>query len=197
MSKITNTKRSGLPKLTDSIIVDINGKERKLVLSDLATLFNDNLDFAPVSTEQYAETSISAAQIRTFYTLPIELLPALTAGSYYSDIKIIIEFAAGTVGFDTSDKTLYVFWGTSYIPVMGVQSDGFLWATSKNLIAESSSPFNYDAVTPDNIGVGYQSSTTPEALVIGTWADDGTGGVGNGTMLVKVWYTVKTLGTEL
>jgi len=141
----------------------------------------------------YTEVALTAAQIKTFFSDPPTLLPALTAGNYYSDVKIAIELAAGNVGFDTADKSLYVFWGTSYMPIMAV-STGFIYDTSKNLVAESSSPVWHDALIPE-VSVGYQNATTPEALKIGTWGADST--VGNGTMLVKVWYKTKAIGTEL
>lgn len=115
-------------------------------------------------------------------------------GTYYSDLKFSVEFSGGNIGFDTADKNVYIFTSTGYVPLMVMPTNGFLYEMNKNMVVDGTSSVAYDILVPE-VYMGAQNVTTPESIVIGTWGADST--IGNGTMLVKIWYKVRSFGTEL
>ena len=142
----------------------------------------------------YTEVSLVEVQLRTLFSAPVQILPALPVGQYYTDIKIVAEITQGTVGFDTGDKYLNFYFEPDFVNQMTILTQGFFWDTDKVKVAEAKSSMGFDPFTP-TVTSGWQDVTTTGALFLATFTADST--EGNGTMLVKVWYGIGTIGTEL
>lgn len=190
MLNIKSLKRiANIANLDYLLVARQNGLSKDAGYSKIA--WNDLLNILDTAINgNYIEVDISAQELKNSFSSPIEILPALSAGSYYDNVKFSVEFSAGSIGFDTADKSLYIFTSTSYFPLMSMTTDNFFWETNKNLVATQPNGW-YNSVVPD-VYTPIQSSTTPESIVLGTWGADST--VGNGTMKVKCWYTVRTFG---
>lgn len=130
----------------------------------------------------YTEVSISSAQIKAMGTTPIELLPAPGAGSYLEIDKCILEYTAGA--------TAYVFGIASNF---GVRLGGSTVGSEYGVGTLGN--------TSDNIMI-FSTSHSPSTylenrslVITNEDSDDPT--LGDGTILAKIWYKVRTLGSEL
>ena len=134
----------------------------------------------------YTEVQISSAQILAMGGSPIELLPSLSANSYY-DYIMIFEFTGSSVAYDFTAQlcNIVIFpsntrvsssnnWGstTGSYEITQVSTDALLSSAP----AEINSAFSAVQLTTSS-------------------GDDAT--QGNGTALVKIWYKVRTFGSEL
>ena len=150
-----------------------------------------NWDYATLGGYTYAEVAVSSADILAFggFT-PKTLLTTPAANQYYDISKVIIEFTEG--------NTTYTFGGTHlrleysdigfFIDPILI-TGGYDAAIVLDFNSRASETFevnglklpiypNYSSLILDTV---FGSSPT----------------LGDGTMLVKIWYKVKTFGTEL
>lgn len=133
-------------------------------------------------------------------TVPVDLLPAPGANKYY-EYKGVIEY--------TYNGTPYVLTGEDEAIVVGnynlyagsyIQND-LLEITASSVAFFSSDAFANDEFTSEPVTTNTASGASypfplNEAIQMFTWnGTDPT--TGNGTILVKIWYKVKTFGTEL
>jgi hypothetical protein len=118
----------------------------------------------------YTEVAITSPQILAKDTITV--LPAPGANKYYDIEKVIFEYNYGTIAYvNQNPQGIYV------------------------AIARPHAPYNTD------VSVGDQQNPIEyfwlnEAVVM-DYYDGGTIINGNGTLLLKVWYKIKTFGTEL
>lgn len=124
-------------------------------------------------------------------SVPVDLLPAPGANKYYK-YHGVIEY--------THDTTAYVLAANDAI-VVGSYSNYSGTYIQENLIANPNSAvaFFSGGNASDEFTAGTDSAYETilnDPLQMFTWnAADPT--TGNGTMLVKIWYEIKTMGTEL
>jgi len=125
---------------------------------------------------------ISSPQILAIGTTPIELLPTLAAGQYY-DFKIITEYTYGTVAYTNSDANWLVL------------TDGGTQKLAPLL--------NLNGITGNRVNISTHNSNNFEVLVSAiepthgiylTTAAAGNPTLGDGTIKVKISYTIKTFG---
>ncbi len=135
------------------------------------------------SDEIYVEVAISSAQILTSGSNRIELLPAIP-NSYYQG-RFIIEYTFGTTPYTTATSFGLVF-GDSFLLV------SLLTDTQTGIIENKLSLENRFYTV--NQGVYFQCLPTLDEFN-NLIPVDPVGG--DGTVLVKIWYKVRTFGTEL
>ena len=140
----------------------------------------------------YSETTISSANILALDN--VQLLTNAPANGYYDVEKIIFEFNYGTTQYSISTPNALVLEQGSD---MGLVSDNLITAAKDKIVILSSfNPYNEDvdgAADNQNTAVPFDKGSTLNLY----WYSGGTPSVGDGTILVKVWYKVRTIGTEL
>ena len=124
--------------------------------------------------QYYSAVTITSADTLTLSSIPIELLPSPGVGKYY-DTKMIFEYTFNTTPY-TTIGSINVTDGT-------------------NIVYET---FNLSGLGDDAIFIA-QSMTNPAfflylntPLYLTTPTADPTSG--NGSMLVKIWYSIRTVG---
>lgn len=156
--------------------------------------YNSADDGVPITSQQYgfssyAEVEISSAQILSMGSNPIDLLPPLSAGQYY-DAKVILEFSPGNQLYNLDNDFPLVDLNKAYAGVIRnslIRSASNAVAVITDLIIS----------TPDTIsGAVVRSIMLNEgSLTLRTYNE--TDPVdGNGTLLAKIWYNIRTFGTE-
>ena len=154
------------------------------------------LSFSAINTNRldevaYTEVAVTSAQIKTLGSIPKVILAAPGAGKYY-EYWGVIESTYDTAAYTVTDDIVLGDTDTyagSYI--------------SKLIITESESmvePFNsttrgqeVGVIAGTQVGYPFKLNT---ALKLFTYnATDPI--TGSGTILVKIWYVLKTMGTEL
>ena len=136
----------------------------------------------------YTEVVISSAEILTIASVGKELLPAPGAGLYYDISKIILEFTPGSSAYVYTQELDIVSSGLVYKRIDGdLLTGGGTIAIANNIGEETVNSGSYANLYPtvDNESV----------ILAGNTITDPT--TGDGTMLVKIWYTVRTFGSEL
>lgn len=137
----------------------------------------------------YTEVSFSSAQIATMGT-PLSILAAPAAGKYYEIQSLILEYNHNTTAFTTTSPVLYLdgaMFGnisSALITTAGNQVAKVTMSTTDTFVDVST----YVLLPLSSVGVG---------LTIATWNSDNPAGGGDGTLLVKVRYVVRTFGSEL
>jgi hypothetical protein len=154
----------------------------------------------------YIEVPISSTQLLALNTTPVELLPLLNSGEYYDNVKMNFEYnfvsKPYAVGLNTT--ALYItglsqthhmdsYIGTEFLTLTG----------SKVAVIEVNPQDTFDNKVNLDLVNKYRwtdlSSKTFSDLyltAIGKFPlDPFTNGDGN--ILVKIWYEVRTVGTEL
>jgi len=140
----------------------------------------------------YTEVTASSAEILAMGSSGIELLAAPGANKYYDIPKIHLEYTHNTTAYTLADPVLY-FYGA----FMGnIDKEILTTASSKVILLDGNSSVKINAVedipyhiVPDNGGIN-------QPVQIYTWAGTNPT-LGDGTILAKIWYKVKTFGTEL
>jgi hypothetical protein len=139
----------------------------------------------------YTEVAITSPQILAKDTITV--LPAPGANKYYDIEKVIFEYNYGTIAYvNQNPQGIYLNQGRDFIIVHGDIIEG---TQDTVAIARPHAPYNTD------VSVGDQQNPIEyfwlnEAVVM-DYYDGGTIINGNGTLLLKVWYKIKTFGTEL
>lgn len=146
-------------------------------------------DFTGTGFANYAEVSISSAEILTLGDSPISLLPTLGAQEYY-DAKLIFEYTDVGVDYVLADKLVLRINGTSncLIPASFITSGG-------NKLVSITDPYIFLPNEAD--GTVERVPVQPGSGMDFQTLEGNNPTTGNGTILVKIWYTVRTFGTEL
>jgi hypothetical protein len=138
----------------------------------------------------YIEVTIDSTQILNLGKEYVPLLESAGPDNYYDVQKIIIEYTYDSIPYSLND----------YLMIYGTNSYAYL---SANFITEA---FNTATVINNygsksfKIGDDYlnvlSAQTSNMGIRLSTYGgDDPTDG--DGTLLVKIWYIVRTSGTEL
>lgn len=139
----------------------------------------------------YSELTLSDTQMKTGLDVGFDIVAAQGAGTYLEYFGVI-EFNHNTTAYSMSDGLVVGnqnSYGGNYIAddLISSSEDRVIWFSSNGVGQE-------DSFTP-GVSTGY-SVPLNEALRIFTY--NGTNPtLGDGDILIKVWYKVKTKGTEL
>jgi hypothetical protein len=144
---------------------------------------------APTLEYTYIEVPISSAEILDLGTTPKLLLATLGAGLYYDVDKISFEFTEGSTSYTLTDPYLNLIG----LPTAQIQS-GLITGGVDNIAIVRGGTSNYCDTTETASYMGLDSMGAE--IKIGTW-NNSNPTLGDGTILVKIWYKVHTLGTAL
>lgn len=146
-----------------------------------------NLSASTVSDTLYTEVDITAAQIRTSFSVPVEILPQLVSGNYYVIEKMVVIFTPGSVTFSGFDgKPILLYWMPNYYPFAYISSGMFLETLGEDCVTTIMG----GASITDGGGtyVPYQIRDNTKLELVNNYDS----GVGNGTCKFKIWYTVES-----
>lgn len=117
----------------------------------------------------------------------------LSTDEYFSDMKFTVEFIPNT--------TPYTVTSMDYLAI-SANGGNYMSLIDKNLLTKTSKSFVdviWNNVYEDGSGQNYYEVQTPSLIseinIISYNGSNPT--LGDGTLLVKIWYKVKTFGTEL
>lgn len=131
----------------------------------------------------YVEVPISSAQILSFATGNVELLPALPSANEYYDYKLSLEYTAIGAGY-TSNSTYQITSGTAYHGVFDIKQ---FQSNSVIIILTNTSTIPTSNTNRASYNAPYGTS-----VVIGNGMTPISGGTG--TMLIKISYNISTIG---
>lgn len=167
--------------------------EQNTIADDVTTLETTvtSLSGAVSNMElEYTEFTLTSLTLLTGLSGGVTVLDSLPANQYYDIDTVILEYTYGTSPYVLSD---YIVVGNYHL------SSNFLVVPGNRVVVIKNpwQSINYDQ--RNKVMVDYGGGT---ASIIGSQLDiytytgtDATGG--DGTVLVKIWYKVKTLGSEL
>ena len=151
-----------------------------------------NLDYCSPGT--YLEVDIlmgvaGVSGILGMGTVPIELLPTPGVGKYY-EWRGIAEYTHVTTGYTVTDDVVGILGSNSY---GGQLMHGIIEGNSSRLNEfASNGPVDNDS-SSGTLYYGSQFRETNESLII-TMLNGTDPTLGDGTLKVKIWYTVRTFG---
>jgi len=139
----------------------------------------------------YTEVSISSAEILGMGGSPVEILPPTGNLNKYYQYQMLVEFTYGTVGYDfalqSAEPCLSTLSG-SLLTVLG----SALFDAPGNTVGSASN----NSVNGTTANISQELLATTEGVYLTTESEDDAT-VGDGTLLVKIWYKVRTFGSEL
>jgi len=125
--------------------------------------------------QYYTAVTITSAQTQTSYTTPVEVLPNPGVNSYY-DVKFIMEYTFNTTQY-TSGGVSYITDGISNLYALGDISN---FTGDTITIIQSVELESTNKITPNNPLYFYSDNANPTT--------------GDGEILLKIWYTLRTMG---
>jgi hypothetical protein len=144
-----------------------------------------------IPSPSYVEVAVTSAQLKTIGSAPLALLPSggLSANQYYDLNKVILEFTYVAPAYTLSDAHLFI--GTTDNNYAGS------WI-GKNVIASSVNKFAITTgFSPLNV-IGsyteYADEVAGQGIYLGTLGANPA--TGNGTLLIKLWYNIRTIGVS-
>ena len=160
-----------------------------------ATSINDKSEWYYGSDYQYKEVTLSSAEILDLGNTPIDVLDAPGASNYY-EWKVVLEYTYdGANPYTLASDAILVGELNEY---NGGIIKSTLITKAVNTVGMTSSFSSDEQAT---IAATELPVTNVEALneplSVTTWDGNNPAGSGTGTILAKVWYKVKTFGTEL
>ena len=163
--------------------------EKDLLHDDLRTIATAIDNDTPAQT--YIEVDISSDEILAKDT--IQLLPAGGAGTYYDISKMIFEYTHVTTAYTSATNAIEIAQGAD----MALVNDDLIKSafSQASVVTSFGTPYNLDISGGElqNSNVAVSLNTVVECF----WYDGGAITSGDGTIKVKIWYTLRTLGTEL
>lgn len=135
----------------------------------------------------YKEVSISSAQILSLGTLPVELLSAPGGKSYYVLEKVILEYHPVTTQYTFPNDYLWIDSANSQSAIVHpllITNSLYRYCLINTFGNMVNDPIFLVSFTV--------SSALNQPVYFTTWAStDPT--LGDGTMKVKIWYSIKTM----
>lgn len=158
-----------------------------------STSLNDKTGWFYGPDYEYTEVSVTNAEILAMGSTPVSILPAPGANSYY-EYYGVLESVYDTTAYTLAADLVGVLRENSYSG--GLMAPGVI-TQSANAFAEFASNGPLDPTTSAAVDYyGAYRGELNEGVVLTTLnGTDPT--LGDGTILVKIWYKVKTFGTEL
>jgi hypothetical protein len=145
-----------------------NGKYQYYTAEEVAELGNT-----------YIEIELSSADILDSHNTSIPVLPSPGAGNYYNIKDLIVEYNYNTAAYETD---------------LGEDTNFLLSSASKHAVTFNAELFQNtisDNYKPNN----YDASLENEDLVFTNLGDPINSG--DGTALIKIWYSVESVGSNL
>lgn len=139
---------------------------------------------------RYTEVSISSAELLALGDTPKQLLPAPGSGKYYDFSGIVFEYTFVTTGYNL------------VVPLYLTGADrGLIRPQLINEVQNVITSIRGGSADQNYLDAGsyfpvVEKKYLNSSLNLMTW-DDSNPTDGDGTLLVKIWYQVKTFGTEL
>jgi hypothetical protein len=150
-----------------------------------------------VETPIYIEIPVSSSQILNMVSNPIEILPDLSDMQYYEIDKITMELSSSIGYTHVDDDAFCVYVGgrvMSSISKFFLEQVGYYVHTIKDFSTVRENTFAYYPVRDTWTEVNGLES---RAITLSTYEQNNEFTTGNGTILVKIWYKVRTFGSEL
>jgi len=169
----------------------VNTDNENRIVEDIASIIQEieTIESNLPESLTYTEVAISSAQILDLGNTPIELLPNADANKYYEIQKFILEFTELTTPYTFNDAiNIYGINSYAYL-TESILTSGTSNVTVINNYGSDIATYvdTLNVVNRQGLGGGIQISTY-----------NGTNPtLGDGTILVKIWYRVRTFGTEL
>lgn len=161
--------------------------------SDLSEKVGATVSTVGGSEYTYTEVSVSSAQILNMGTSPIELLATPGASKYY-EYHGIVEYSLATI---TSGNMEILIGDTTRYGGTVLNGYEFQNLAGTNAIFK----FGQDGGTyVRTTGLAETTPVNPQLLnaaIEMTTYDSSDPSVCTGTLLIKIWYKIKTFGTEL
>ena len=152
----------------------------------------------------YKEVPISSAEILTIGTIKIELLPALSSGEYYDNVKINLEYNHVTTEYADPNGVIYIQSSTGASGPFSAFTDSPLTNPYSSVCQVTVQPLNnltIDSTSRNSFTFSNDiTGTNFSDLVMfmsGAKTPPFNPSAGDGTMLVKIWYEIRTVGSEL
>ena len=139
-------------------------------------------------TPKYSEVTVSSAQLKTIGSTPYQLLGTPGANNYYDILKIIVEFNYASPTYTLTDPQLFI--GTTDNNYAGFwMAKNLITSTQKGIvIANGYSPTSVEGQYPV-----YANEILNQAIYL-TTSLGGNPATGNGTLKIKMWYNIRTIG---
>jgi hypothetical protein len=186
-SHITKKTKTVQDRELDNVIRDIDS-----TYTEIGTI-NATIGALP-ATALYTEVTVSSANLQFLDT--VSLVAAPGAGSYIAPTKIMLEYNYGGVAYTWDGTGLNAFIIGQGGADMALISNGLITgAADKVSVVNSFIAYNENVDTGDAQNT-HEVFSANGALELYYYA--GSAPItGTGNILVKVWYEVKTIGTEL
>ena len=160
---------------TEEIYTQTNDNPQKFTVDDVAEYI------MPAKQIMYKEVDITSGQLLACFDTSIEILPAPDAGTYYL-FEAILEYSYG---------------GTPYTGAyFSLLYDALHYGLTDSDFIQNADTDAFMSVTNTIKNDQFMTRTTPEPVVFINNQDIAVGNptLGNGTMKVKIWYTINTFG---
>jgi hypothetical protein len=156
---------------------------------------NEVSNSIPTSTEQYTEVDISAADIDGASSYVVkELLPSLEdTGKYYAFKEVLVEFHKGTVAFTPEGGRMYFTDGDNSYQI-GDWGMGFLASLDDKVCEIPVGAQEYPDAAAPTARFTPMSDLDWRYIYIYIAQASFTNSSGDGTMKVKMTYTIETFG---
>jgi hypothetical protein len=133
----------------------------------------------------YIEVPLSSEQILELGSNPLAVLPAAGVNTYYQYVAIL-EFSVG--------EDLYTF-ENDYLNFSNSIISPNLISGDVNSVVEVSSISSYLINVSDEVSINEPKNLNEPIFFFTNGGTNPT--LGNGTILIKLWYKVRTFGSEL
>lgn len=144
----------------------------------------------------YTEVAITSVEIKSCGSTPVTILPAAGANKYY-DYYGSIEYTHITANYTFTGDLLFIGEDYSYDASTKIRPN-FIKSSVNTVVEFSSKSFDVLGTVGVNDYPTANERLFNQGVVFGTLnGTDPTGASAAGTILVKIYYKLKTKGTEL
>jgi hypothetical protein len=177
--------------LVDDTLTDLT--EKRSDLQNDKTRYISPSDLVNEGNGGYTYTEVAVTSPQILAKDQITLLAAPGANTYYDIDRIIFEYNYGTSAYiNQNPQGIYLTQGRDFILINGDIIEG---SVDNVAIARHGAPYNTD-ISAGDAQNPIEFIQTNEAVTM-DYYDGGTITNGDGTLLIKIWYKTKTIGTEL
>lgn len=165
---------------------DIEGKVNELVIQ-----VNTNTGSIP-DVYTYKEIIVSSAQIKAMGTTPVTLIVAPGVGKYY-DFVAVVEYTHVTTAYTFTGDMILIGGANSYGG--GLIGKGLITVAEDKVAKVTHSPTEIETSFATEYPITWAMNLNEGIILTALNGTDPT--TGDGTILIKIRYKIKTTGTEL
>lgn len=180
-------------RMSRLIDLDRMAQNVNTVLASIDTQVSTMEDSLANSGYTYTERLVTATELTNMESVYVELLPALTGNNYYVFDTVIAEYTNNAFpGHANPNTTDFYIAGARVSTELLLQAGGTSIATIRN--------FDTQIITSDVPDTAYINSSNVISSLQAPLMFARVGEVlqaSTGTMLVKMWYKIETLGSNL